>query len=108
MIRPAYELNTGVVTAGAAVMPAESFCTVDAPGVIVESVKRAEDGSGIVLRLYEAERCRREAVLTLARKPAAVMQTNMLEEEPQPCIVSGNAVNLTFRPFEIKTILVKF
>ncbi|MBQ9335894.1 MAG: hypothetical protein IJS14_01185 [Lentisphaeria bacterium] len=64
--------------------------------VIGGNVKPAEDGSGIVVRLFESEG--KSADLSL---PEGIWQeTDMLEQDPVP--VSGL---IHFKPFEIKTLL---
>ena len=72
--------------------------------MFVDTVKPAEDGSGnIVLRLYEAAGVRANAALSVDLPFTAAEETDMLEEKGQPTDLS----RLTFRPFEIKTLLVE-
>jgi alpha-mannosidase len=107
VVRPAYELNVPVTAVpGRMVDAGESLFTMDAPNVVVETVKPAADGRGYVIRLYECERQSTRVSLRFARPPAEVILTNMLEEEPQPVPVQEGAVALAFRPFEIKTVRV--
>ena len=76
----------------------------DAPNVIVETVKRAEDGNGIIVRLYETQR-RRGAITLVAGFPlAAAARTNLLEEEKAALAVDGNTVQYDIRPYEIVTL----
>ncbi|MBO4632137.1 MAG: hypothetical protein J5858_09465, partial [Lentisphaeria bacterium] len=67
--------------------------------VIGGNVKPSEDGSGIVVRLFESEG--KPAELSLPGK--GWQETDMLERNPVP--VSGP---LHFKPFEIKTLLIAF
>jgi alpha-mannosidase len=84
-----------------------SIFSVDAPNVILETVKAAEDGSGdVILRLYEAKRMATRCKLSGALKAARVVATNMLEQGGDPIPVAGCRVELEFRPFEIKTLRV--
>jgi alpha-mannosidase len=104
LVREGYDLNIPVVTAAGAAGEGSLF-TVDAPNVIVETVKPAEDGSNdIVVRLYEAKRTATRCTLntTLPVKAAAV--TDMLENVEQSLDVAEGALALEFRPFEVKTI----
>ena len=105
VVRPGYELNVPVVArpASARATGKQSLLTIGNPAVIVESVKRAEDGNGFVLRLYEAEGNRCTAKIRFGL-PVTVQQTNMLEEKAGPVRTTGNACKLVFRPFEIKTL----
>ena len=105
--RPAYMLNVPVVAAkGTPALAAPAG--VEAPNVIVESVKPCEDGGrAYILRLYEAEGSYTETALRLPAEAKAASLTNMLEEPLQPLDLSG-APRLVFRPFEIKTVKVEY
>ena len=108
VVRPAYELNLApLVVAGALERPLVRLPGVDAPNIIVETVKPSEDGSGFVLRLYECERQATRTALRFAGHPAEVALTNLLEEDPQPLTVRDGVVELVFRPFEIKTVRIR-
>lgn len=108
VIRPAYELNVPArAAAGAAApLPGGSIVCIDAPNVLVEAVKPAEQDHAYVLRLYEAERSATAARLTFGRTPRKVTLTNLLEEELEPLPLTGDAVELWFNAFEIKTVKV--
>ena len=76
----------------------------DAPNVIVETVKRAEDGNGVIVRLYETQRRRGMITLTTGFSLQAAARTNLLEEEKQALVVDGNIVRYDIRPYEIVTL----
>ena len=107
VVREAYDLNCPVLThAGAA--GSASLLRVDAPNVIVETVKPAEDGSGdVIIRLYEAKKTATAVRLSVSI-PGMVLETDMLEENGVPLQTekaeSDTIVPLQFRPFEIKTL----
>ena len=105
VVRPAYEFNVSptVVRGGAQ----DSLLTVDAPNVIVESVKWAEDAEAFVVRLYEAGRTGVWATIRFGVPVASAQETNLLEEEGTPVEIADGAMRLWFRPFEIKTLLVR-
>ncbi|MBR5409067.1 MAG: alpha-mannosidase [Clostridia bacterium] len=102
--RPAYELNVPhVVSPGKAERP--PFLTVDAPNVIAEALKPAEDGSdAFVLRLYECEGTKTQTKVRFGTPVGSAVLTNLLEDEGEALALNGGAVSLTFRPFEIKTV----
>jgi alpha-mannosidase len=83
-----------------------SLAAVSSPNVVVETIKRAEDGDGIVLRLYESHRSRGPVAVSLPFSVAAAWETNLLEENQQPLDVDGNRVLFTLKPFQIMTIRV--
>jgi len=92
------------IVAGAGKQDIPSLVTLDAPHVIVESVKWAERGGGFILRLYEAGKTGGKVRLGLGRPVQTVYETNLLEENLQPLEVINDSVAFTMRPFEIKTL----
>jgi alpha-mannosidase len=78
--------------------------SLDAPNVAIETVKQAEDGQGIILRLYEAMRRRGNATLTCAFEIAAAWKTNLLEENQEGLSPVGKQVSFSVRPYEIITL----
>jgi alpha-mannosidase len=117
VVRSAYELNAGAAAEG---NPGQkpngktdaqgySLFSVDARGVIAESVKAPETDKGkrnFVIRLYESLGGREKAVLKFSRAPASAWITDMLEGNPKKLKVSRKELTLNFRAFEIKTIMV--
>jgi alpha-mannosidase len=85
-----------------------SFFSVEGPGVILDAVKLAEDGSGLVFRLYEANGQAEKAVLRFFRKPKRAVSTDLLENEISPLAVKEGRLELPFRAFEIQTVKVRF
>lgn len=106
VIRPAYMLNEEpLFTDGKVEM--ESLLALDAANVIAETVKPAEDAlKGFVIRLYEAEGTWTATKLHLGIPVKEIAETNMLEETKR-VLETGEEIELTFKPFEIKTLLIK-
>ena len=86
---------------------AQSWIEVSQPGVIVETVKQAEDGQGLILRLYESTRAACTVSLRLGIPFSRVEETDLLERSLHELTVSGSEIELAFNPFEIKTIRVR-
>ena len=106
VVRPAYELNYQPLAAAGQLEVPKLF-ELSHPGVICETVKNAEDvENAFVLRLYEAERNTANCCLSVM-DAKHVWATNMLEEKQQELPIVNGQVKLTFRPFEIKTILIQ-
>jgi alpha-mannosidase len=81
---------------------------VDAPNVILEWVKPAEDASGdIIVRLYEAKRMATRTTLSTTLPIANVWRTNMLEENINEVSSQDGKIALEFRPFEIVTLRLR-
>ncbi len=104
VVREAYDLNHPVVTAEGAA-GTQSLFQVDAPTIVIESVKPAEDGSEhIIVRLYESKRTSAPCTLSTTLPVKRAWATDMLENRIGALPLRGNAVRLDFRPFEIKTV----
>ena len=104
VIRPAYAFSYEPVVAFGEADTA-SLLTVDKANIIVETVKPCEDTqNAYILRIYEAAGDWTKASVSLAHPYAAAKACNMLEEEAGEI----DLANLTFRPFEIKTIKIAY
>ncbi len=109
----AYQLNIGqVVKAGASnpgkKLPASfSLIESDRSGVIVDTVKVAENGAGLIIRLYECYNQRGQGRLKLAFPVVEAYETNLLEDKQQALTVEGSTITYDIKPFEIKTIWCK-
>jgi alpha-mannosidase len=78
----------------------------DAPGVVLDTVKRAEDGDALVLRLYEAHGGRARARVRLGLPFTGARRSNLLEDDLGPVEVDGDAIVIDVRPWQIVTLLV--
>ncbi len=117
-VRHAYELNVPVVcVAGqkkATINPllsatgtaSSSFIQVDCTHVILETVKPAEDGDGLIVRLYEAHNQRGRGTITFATSILTAQECNLLEEPIDDASYQGNTLSFQVNPFEIKTFRV--
>ena len=105
----AYQLNVPVSTlpgcGSGGEMPPLAACP--SPNVIIEAVKAAEDGNGIILRLYEYHGRRTNTVLQLAFIPKHAIVCNLLEETIEAADLSGATISFALRPYEIKTFRVR-
>ncbi len=83
-----------------------SFISTDAPNVIIETVKKAEDSKDIVIRAYETWNKKSDCVLTFGEKIKSAVECNLMEEDEAPLEVKDGKIAMTFKPFEIKSIKV--
>lgn len=81
-----------------------SLLSVDSPNIVVETVKRAEDGEGFIVRLYEAQRTRGQVTLKAAFPLAAAWRANLLEQNQTEFEIQGNSVTFQAEPYEIITL----
>jgi alpha-mannosidase len=76
-----------------------------AANTIIETIKWAEDGEGVIVRFYECNRRRGPVTLDLGFPVQAAYLTNLLEENQAPLAVeAGQRVTLPVKPFQIVTV----
>ena len=113
-------------------MPGESAASSaiifmsEADGVVVEAVKRSEDGDHAIVRLYETHGARAQASVHCALPIEHIIECDLLERplspESSPAfalwqaspaashdtpVVDGQRWSCEFRPFEVRTFRVK-
>ncbi len=86
---------------------AASFLSVDAPNVVIETVKQADDGDGVIVRLYETQRRRGNVTLSAGFDLSGAELVNLLEEKKDDLNVNGNQVTFAIRPYQIVTLRLK-
>jgi alpha-mannosidase len=86
---------------------AHSYFRLDRPNLIIESVKRAEDGDGIIVRLYEAFHRRGDAQLIVNGLCSRATRTDLMERNGDELKVQGGGVRFAYRPFEIITLRLR-
>ncbi|MGE5341316.1 MAG: alpha-mannosidase [Candidatus Omnitrophota bacterium] len=85
-----------------------SFFQVNSPNVIVDTIKKAEDDDGIILRLYEASGKESEAEVSFFKEPKAIVGINLMEKKEKEYKVTGKSLGLHFKAFEIKALKLVF
>jgi alpha-mannosidase len=101
VIHDGYRLNYPLGIGSGVVLP--SAASVDNPAVLIETIKRAEDGQGIIVRLYESLGSPATAALRTTFAHNKVSETNLMEIPAGPADLD----HLEFTPFEIKTLLLE-
>ncbi|WP_169083532.1 alpha-mannosidase [Paenibacillus sp. PL91] len=106
-----YELNVPLrsvrVNAGdaASELPeAKSFISVDHPNVMVEAVKQAEDSEDLIVRLYETAGTRLKTKISIDLNRSEAWLADLMETPSDKLQAEDGAYQLSFTPFEIKTI----
>lgn len=80
------------------------FVKTNAPNVVIETIKQAEDGQGLIVRLYESQRKRGELMLTAGFPLTAAWRTNLLEENQERLEVKGRDLPLFIKPYQVMTL----
>ncbi len=109
-INEAYKLNRpmeALYTDGRGKLSGEySLVSCDSDNIIIETVKQAESGNGIVIRLYDAWNRKSTPTIKLGFDAKKISLCNMLEE-PIKELGSGNTVKVGTGNFEIITLLAE-
>lgn len=105
------ELNTpllGRVGALPSTFPAvRSFVTLAGVPAVVETLKPAEDGDGLILRLYEPHGARGEVGVSLDLPVTQVLSCNHVEENTHEVAMDGNGFRCCIQPFQIQTFRLR-
>ena len=83
-----------------------SFANVVGKSAVIETVKRAEDGNGYIVRLYEAQNMRENVLVSFGFDVAEVYECDMLENNIEKLCADDRSVKLKMGNFEIKTLRV--
>jgi alpha-mannosidase len=104
VVREGYDLNVPVLAVGGDAGEASLF-SVDAPNIVIEAVKPAEDGTGdVIVRLYESKRMATRCTFRTTLPVQGASEADMLESVKAGLRVNDGAVALDFHPFEVKTL----
>jgi alpha-mannosidase len=110
----AYELN--VPLTAKAVSPSNGdvpayyqFASVDTDHVMIETVKKAEQGDALILRVFEYKQCRSNKVsIHFGHEISKAFECNLAEEGEDEVNYQGQTLSFSMNPFEIKTFKVWF
>lgn len=112
--REAYLLNdpivaykSSVTSDQSSVTSLQSLVSCDSPNVIIETIKRAQDGDGIIVRLYESQRKRGQVRVRFRSELEAAWMTNLLEENESALSVDKDSILLNLKPYQIVTLRIK-
>lgn len=84
-----------------------SLITCDSDNIIIETVKKAEDGDGVIVRMYECFNQRTAVTLKTGFEFKSVTLCDMLENDKTEIKTKDNEISLELKPFEIVTVKIK-
>ncbi|MBT3714757.1 MAG: alpha-mannosidase, partial [Anaerolineae bacterium] len=99
-----YQADVDLTKASSLKCGAESFIQVDQPNIVIETVKKAEDGEGYIIRLYESQRKRGAFTLTTNFPLTEAWRANILEENLEEIPVKGLSLKYAIKPYQILTL----
>jgi len=84
-----------------------SFASIDKANAIIDTIKGAEDGDGLIVRVYESQGARCEATVSFGFDVKDVTECNLMEVDEQAVPADGNSFKFYIKPYEIKTFRVR-
>ena len=102
VVKEAYELNVPLMVAPNRAPKQVILLGLSADHVLLETMKPAENGNGVIVRCYEALNSRGPVQLTLPNVTSLV-ETNLVEQDEQTL----SQPQFEIKPFEIKTFRIR-
>jgi alpha-mannosidase len=113
-MRRGYELNyplmaTQVEAHDGAEPPEQFFLSLDNPNVTLTALKKAEDGSALLLRFYEWAGSTGEVEIVVPAGATSATLTNLMEQpEGKALPVNGDRVAVPVHPYEIVSLRIDY
>lgn len=111
VVKAGYELNTpldAMLCTEAAETGIEvkekSFLRMLQANIIIDTMKRAEDGNGWILRLYESIGKKTNGTMQLGLSLEKAYECNLMEDVEEEYAVVSSSLNFIMKPYEIKTL----
>lgn len=102
-----YEVNVPLlVTEGTRKMKEGSYLYTDCDNIIIDTVKKAENGDDIIIRMFETYGTVSEGKLCFGFPAAGCTETDLLEQFIAEVPVMGTSISFKINPYEIKTYRV--
>ena len=109
-VNEAYLLNrpmTAISCNGGGKLPAEySLINCDSENIVIETVKQAENGNGIIVRLYDAWNRKSQPTINLGFEAKKISLCDMMENQIEE-LGSGDCVKVNVKNYEIVTLLIE-
>ena len=81
-----------------------SFFASDDPNLVIDTVKKSDEGYALVLRLYEAHGARGRARIRTSLPFSRASLCDLLEREVSPVPVQQGMLELAYRPYQVLTL----
>jgi len=112
-VRQGYQLNYKLIALPVekhqgALASEHSFLQVPEENVIVSAIKKAEDENALVVRFFEWAGKQGDVTLQLPPGAESATETDLMEKRTSSLSLNGSSVKVATKPYEIKTVEVKF
>jgi len=106
VVAEAYRFNVPLLLARPSANSPSSFVEIEGD-LVLDTIKKAEDSDALVLRFYECQGRRGTARIRPHGPVARARLANILEEPLGDVLLRDGWIELSYRPFEIITVLVE-
>ncbi len=86
---------------------AQPLVICESPHAVIETIKPAEDGQGVIVRLFEAHNTRGSVMLSCHPSVRAVERCGLLETDQLPLELVDHRVTMTLSNYEILTLRLR-
>ena len=107
-VRAAREFNHPLlVFAGVALRPVDPLLKTLTPGIYVSAIKKSEEGTETLVRLYEGHGQTTKAIIEFGYTIDQATECDLLEQPVTKLKATKGKLQLKFTPYEIKTLKLK-
>ena len=85
----------------------KQYINISRKGVVLDAYKAAQDGDGIILRVYEALSSRGKVEITLPAAFNSVTECNLMEVDEQVVANGGSSFSFDIKPNEVRTFRIR-
>ena len=84
-------------------MKTGSLASCNRANVVLDTLKKSEDGDDLILRLYESHGARGPVEVRIAIPVKSVVECNGMEEQPAPADFKDGVLRFEIKPWQIRT-----
>lgn len=107
VVAEGYTFNYPLLLAPGSADAPRSLFSVDHSGLVLDTIKQSEDGSDIVIRLYESLGGSGVANITTELDFDSAVYCNLLEDEEKPARIVKGKIQIPFGPYKIISLKLK-
>lgn len=106
LIKEAWDLNASLLSTKGYINNYQPFFKLDNPSIVIDAIKKSEDGNRIILRLHEAHGGKSELEMKINFKHKGWYEVDLMENIIDE-LQKDSYVRHTVHPYEIFTIMIE-
>lgn len=110
-IKAAYSLNDQLIAkknsiASNKAQDLKSMFKVDKESIVIETVKKAQDGDGFIVRMYESLGGRGSVAIATSFDIKSCFETDLIEDNKKQLAADNRQIKFDIKPFQILTLRI--